>query len=104
MDLGLAGRACVITGGDRRAGEEEIATLPLDLAEHDAGEQMLGAVLEAFDRVDVLVNAAGAAGAGESLEVADSDWRTVVFLCSERASYVAGAIWPVDAATPQVVS
>jgi NAD(P)-dependent dehydrogenase (short-subunit alcohol dehydrogenase family) len=219
MDLGLAGRVCVVTGGcdgvgletarllraeearvllvDRDpgrladaaegldGGEEEVATLPLDLTEHDAGEQMLGAALEEFDRVDVLVNIAEAAREHEGVEVPDGDWRVrhersviaplramkaiapvlaergwgrivnvcstaarrpspsapessvaeaaelalsrlfadryvtegvlvnavcpegeataaqtaraVVFLCSERASYVAGAVWPVDA-------
>ena len=28
---------------------------------------------------------------------------TIVFLCSERASYVAGAAWSVDAGTVQVI-
>ncbi|HVS99107.1 MAG TPA: SDR family NAD(P)-dependent oxidoreductase [Solirubrobacterales bacterium] len=109
MDLGIAGRVCVITGGSRgigleaarmlRAedakvilvardagrladaaegldgGEEEIATLPLDITEPDAGEQMLGAALEAFGGVDVLVNNAGAARYRDLFEVPDSDWR-----------------------------
>lgn len=110
MDLGLAGRVCVVTGGSRgigletarmlRAegakvllvardpgrladaaegldgGEEEIATLPLDITEPDAGEQMLGAALEAFDGIDVLVNNAGTARYRDLFEVPDEDWRT----------------------------
>lgn len=224
MDLGIAGRVCVVTGGSRgigletarllRAedakvllvardaarlaeaaegldgGEEEIATLPLDITEPDAGEQMLGAALTAFDGIDVLVNNAGAARHRDLFEVPDADWRaqyelnvmapmramkaiapvlaergwgrivnvcstaakrpsqsmpeysvakaaelslsrlfadrfvkegvlinaitpaavateeiaaTIVFLCSERASYVAGAAWSVDAGTVQVI-
>jgi 3-oxoacyl-[acyl-carrier protein] reductase len=109
MDLGLAGRVCVITGGSRgiglatarmlRAegakvllvardagrladaaegldgGDEEIATLPLDITIGDAGEQMLGAALEAFGGVDVLVNNAGAAKYRDIFEVPDKDWR-----------------------------
>ncbi|HTR74671.1 MAG TPA: SDR family oxidoreductase [Solirubrobacterales bacterium] len=109
MDLGLAGRVCVITGGSRgigletarllRAedakvllvardagrladaaegldgGDEEIATLPLDITEPDAGEQMLGAALEAFGGVDALVNNAGAARNRDLFEVPDADWR-----------------------------
>jgi 3-oxoacyl-[acyl-carrier protein] reductase len=109
MDLGLAGRVCVITGGSRgiglatarmlRAegakvllvardagrladaaegldgGDEEIATLPLDITIDDAGEQMLGAALEAFGGVDVLVNNAGAAKYRDIFEVPDKDWR-----------------------------
>jgi NAD(P)-dependent dehydrogenase (short-subunit alcohol dehydrogenase family) len=205
MDLGIAGRVCVVTGGSRgigletarllRAedakvllvardaarladaaegldgGDEEIATLPLDITEPDAGDQMLGAALEAFGGIDVLVNNAGAARYRDFLEVPDKDWRaqyelnvmgpmwamkaiapvlaerwlepgglldqhieatgggdreaalaqvsagkpngrpasaeeiaaTIVFLCSERASYVAGAAWSVDAGTVQVI-
>jgi 3-oxoacyl-[acyl-carrier protein] reductase len=109
MDLAIAGRACVVTGGSRgiglatarmlRAegakvllvardagrladaaegldgGDEEVATLPLDITEPDAGEQMLGAALEAFGAVDVLVNNAGAARYRDVLEVPDKDWR-----------------------------
>lgn len=109
MDLGLAGRVCVVTGGSRgigletarmlRAegakvllvardagrladaaegldgGDEEIATLPLDITIVDAGEQMLGAALEAFGGVDVLVNNAGAAKYRDIFEVPDKDWR-----------------------------
>jgi NAD(P)-dependent dehydrogenase (short-subunit alcohol dehydrogenase family) len=109
MDLGIAGRACVVTGGSRgigletarllRAedakvllvardagrlaeaaegldgGDEELAALPLDITEPDAGEQMLGAALEAFGGVDVLVNNAGAARYRDVFEVPDKDWR-----------------------------
>jgi 3-oxoacyl-[acyl-carrier protein] reductase len=109
MDLGLAGRVCVVTGGSRgigletarmlRAedakvllvgrdpgrladaaegldgGDEEVVTLPLDITEPDAGEQMLGAALEAFEGVDVLVNNAGMARYRDLFEVPDADWR-----------------------------
>jgi 3-oxoacyl-[acyl-carrier protein] reductase len=109
MDLGIAGRVCVITGGSRGigletarmlreegakvllvardagrldeaaesldGGEEEIVTLPLDITVEDAGEQMLGAALEAFGAVDVLVNNAGSARYRDIFEVPDKDWR-----------------------------
>ena len=109
MDLGIAGRVCVITGGSRgigletarmlRAegakvllvardagrladaaegldgGDEEVATLPLDITVDDAGEQMLGAALEEFGGVDVLVNNAGVAHYRDVFEVPDADWR-----------------------------
>jgi 3-oxoacyl-[acyl-carrier protein] reductase len=206
MDLGLAGRVCVVGGADdgvglatarllraedakvllvaRDAGrlaeaaegldggEDEIATLPLDPGEPDAGEQMLGAALAEFGAVDVLVNDAGGAPKGDGSDshwragyelsvmarlramraiapaLAERGWgrivnvcapsqsvtaaaelalsrlfadhyakqgvlvnavrpdpestpaeiaRVVVFLCSARASYMAGAVWPVDA-------
>jgi NAD(P)-dependent dehydrogenase (short-subunit alcohol dehydrogenase family) len=109
MDLGLAGRVCVVTGGSRGigletarllrdedarvllvardagrldeaaegldGGDEEIVTLPLDITEPDAGEQMLGAALEAFGGIDVLVNNAGTARNRDIFEVPDKDWR-----------------------------
>jgi 3-oxoacyl-[acyl-carrier protein] reductase len=109
MDLGIAGRVCVVTGGSRgigletarmlRAegakvllvardagrladaaegldgGDEEVATLPLDITVDDAGEQMLGAALAEFGGVDVLVNNAGAAHYRDVFEVPDKDWR-----------------------------
>jgi 3-oxoacyl-[acyl-carrier protein] reductase len=109
MDLGLAGRVCVITGGSRGigletarmlrtegakvllvardagrladaaegldGGDEEVATLPLDVTEPDAGEQMLGAALEEFGGIDVLVNSAGMARYRDLAEVPDQDWR-----------------------------
>jgi 3-oxoacyl-[acyl-carrier protein] reductase len=109
MDLGIAGRACVVTGGSRgigletarqlRAegakvllvardagvlddaaegldgGDQEVVTLPLDITVEDAGEQMLGAALEAFGGVDVLVNNAGAVRHRDVFEVPDKDWR-----------------------------
>jgi 3-oxoacyl-[acyl-carrier protein] reductase len=109
MDLGIAGRACVVTGGSRgigletarllRAedakvllvardaavladaaegldgGDEEVATLPLDITERDAGEQMLGAALEAFGGIDVLVNNAGAVRHRDVFAVPEADWR-----------------------------
>jgi 3-oxoacyl-[acyl-carrier protein] reductase len=56
-------------------GDEEIATLPLDITVDDAGEQMLGAALEAFGGVDALVNNAGTARHRDVFEVPDKDWR-----------------------------
>jgi 3-oxoacyl-[acyl-carrier protein] reductase len=108
MDLGIAGRVCVVTGGSSgigletarmlRAegakvllvardagrlddaaegldgGDEEVVTLPLDVTVDDAGEQMLGAALEAFSGIDILVNNAGAVRHRDVFEVPDKDW------------------------------
>jgi 3-oxoacyl-[acyl-carrier protein] reductase len=109
MDLGIAGRVCVVTGGSRgigletarmlRAegakvllvardgarladaaegldgGDEEIATLPLDITVDDSGEQLLAAAIDAFGGIDVLVNNAGTARYRDIFEVPDKDWR-----------------------------
>jgi NAD(P)-dependent dehydrogenase (short-subunit alcohol dehydrogenase family) len=109
MDLGIAGRVAVVTGGSRGigletarmlreedarvllvardagrladaaegldGGDEEVATLPLDITVEDSGEQMLGAALEALGSVDILVNNAGSARYRDIFEVPDKDWR-----------------------------
>jgi len=113
MDLGLAGRACVITGAGRGIGREtarllcaegakvllvargegrlneaaeeataagseaggEAAALVLDVTDEDAGERMLTAAGEHFGGIDVLVNNAGAARWRDLDEVPDEDWR-----------------------------
>lgn len=128
MDLGIAGRVAVITGGSRgigletarmlRAegakvllvgrdagrladaaegldgGDEEIATLPLDITVDDSGEQMLGAALEAFGGVDILVNNAGVARYRDIFEVPDKDWR------GQYELNVMAPLWAMKAIAP----
>jgi NAD(P)-dependent dehydrogenase (short-subunit alcohol dehydrogenase family) len=63
--LRAEGAKVLLVGGDAArladaaegldGGDEEIATLPLDPTEPDAGEQILGAALEEFDGIDALV-------------------------------------------------
>jgi 3-oxoacyl-[acyl-carrier protein] reductase len=104
MDLGLAGRACVVTGassgigfevarqlraegagvllvarGEERLGEAARRIdgdhLALDITDPDAGERMLGAARERLGGVDVLVNNAGTARWRDLFDVPDEDWR-----------------------------
>jgi 3-oxoacyl-[acyl-carrier protein] reductase len=114
MDLGLAGRSCVVTGASRGIGREtarqlcaegadvlllardegrlaeaveeaaaatggsggSAAALALDVTDPDAGERMLAAATERFGRLDALVNNAGAAAWRHLEDVPDEDWYT----------------------------
>jgi 3-oxoacyl-[acyl-carrier protein] reductase len=105
MDLGLAGRACVISGGSRgiglatarrlRAegaellllgrGEQALRAaaaacgdahwLVLDVTAPDAGERAVAACRERFGRVDVLVNNAGMSTVRALEELDDAEWQ-----------------------------
>jgi 3-oxoacyl-[acyl-carrier protein] reductase len=106
MDLGLKDRACVVTGASRgiglatartlagegasvlwvgrnadalaqAAGESAAnATLALDVTDPDAGQRLLDACLDAFGRIDVLVNNAGTSAVRPLEELTDQDWQT----------------------------
>jgi 3-oxoacyl-[acyl-carrier protein] reductase len=105
MDLGLTGRACIVSGGSRgiglatarrlRAegaellllgrGEEALRAaaescgqarwLALDLTRPDAGERAVAACSEHFGRVDVLVNNAGMSSVRAIEDLDDAEWR-----------------------------
>jgi NAD(P)-dependent dehydrogenase (short-subunit alcohol dehydrogenase family) len=60
------------------------------------------AELSASSRDEVLEAAAAGRPIGRMAEVAEIA-AAIVFLCSERASYVAGAAWSVDGGTVQVI-
>ena len=111
MDLGLAGRACAVTGASRgigratarhlvaegasvllvargagglaEAAEEcrgqavggaELAVLPLDVTDPDAGERIVIEATERFGKLDVLVNNAGTARWRNLEDVPEADW------------------------------
>ncbi len=105
MDLGLRDRACVITGASRGIGratalalgaegaslllvgrtEEGLAEtarqcdraeiLALDVTAPDAGERVLAACLGHYDRIDALVNNAGASAVRPLEELTDAEWQ-----------------------------
>ncbi|MBV9214476.1 MAG: SDR family oxidoreductase [Actinobacteria bacterium] len=105
MELGLRGRACIVTGASRGigaaaaralsaegasvllvardasrleavAGEcERAATIALDVTRADSGERAMAACRERFGSVDVLVNNAGAMRVRPLQELTDADWR-----------------------------
>lgn len=106
MDLGLAGKVCVVTGGSRGIGLEtarllcaegasvllvarseerlaaaarlcgQAAALACDVTADDAGGRMLAAARESLGEPDVLVNNAGTARWRDLEDVPDEDWRT----------------------------
>lgn len=104
MDLGLSGRACVVTGASSgiglalsrmlreegaevlmvARGEERVTAearaiggeaLAADVADPAAGDQIVGACLEAFGSIDVLVNNAGTSFAKAPDALTDADWQ-----------------------------
>jgi 3-oxoacyl-[acyl-carrier protein] reductase len=95
MDLGLDGKACIVTGASRGIGAATVRmladegarvlrvsrsasgedALALDVTEPDAGERAVGACLERFGAVDALVNNAGTSYFRSLDELSDADWQ-----------------------------
>jgi 3-oxoacyl-[acyl-carrier protein] reductase len=67
--LERAAQACRDAGGGARA-------LVLDVVAADAGERVLAGCLDAFGRVDVLVNNAGTSSLRGTHELTDAEWQT----------------------------
>ena len=53
----------------------EVGCLAVDITTADAGDEIVAAALEQFGRVDIAVNAAGAARGGDFLTIEDQVWR-----------------------------
>jgi 3-oxoacyl-[acyl-carrier protein] reductase len=96
MDLGLDGRACVVTGASRgiglatarllssegarvlgvaRGDVEGVESLSLDVTEPDAGERIVEECERRFGSIDVLVNNAGTSKVRGLDELTEDDWR-----------------------------
>lgn len=110
MDLGVTGRATIVTGGSRgiglataqrllaegadvllvardaarlagaaqelsATGSGRVVTHAADVTDGRAGQEIVAACLEAFGRVDVLVNNAGTSYVRPLEELTDDDWR-----------------------------
>jgi 3-oxoacyl-[acyl-carrier protein] reductase len=94
MDLGLQGRACVVTGATRGIGAAVVAGLEaegarvlgvarsagpnglaLDVTAPDAGERVLAAARERIGGLDVLVNNAGTSKLRGLADLSDADWQ-----------------------------
>lgn len=91
MDLGLRGRACVVTGASRGIGlatarllEAEGASVlgvarsaefSVDVTEPDAAERVVGECVARFGSIDVLVNNAGTSRVRSLEELTDAEWQ-----------------------------
>ena len=92
MDLGLDGKACIVTGASRGIGAATArmladegarvlgvarseADLELDVTDPDAGERAVAECVDRFGAVDALVNNAGTSFARPLDELTDDDWQ-----------------------------
>jgi NAD(P)-dependent dehydrogenase (short-subunit alcohol dehydrogenase family) len=86
MDLGLAGKVALVTGASRGMGRATDRSLELLRKQAAEPGRPLDELLAESGRGIPLGRL------GEPEEIAD----VIVFLCSPRASYVTGALLPVD--------
>jgi NAD(P)-dependent dehydrogenase (short-subunit alcohol dehydrogenase family) len=90
LALGLAqGGADVVSSARRAELVNELASeiealghrslrVPCDVADRDSLEQLLKACVDAFGKVDILVNAAGITKRAPTLDYAESDWNRIL--------------------------
>jgi 3-oxoacyl-[acyl-carrier protein] reductase len=70
-----AGVLGVARGIGNEGGDGGLVPLALDVTAVDAGERVLAACLEAFGRVDVLVNCAGTSAVRSLAELTEEEWQ-----------------------------
>ena len=110
MDLGLSGKACIVTGATsgigaaatrmlRAEGADVLAVarssgdFQADVTDPDAAERIVAACESSFGGVDVLVNGAGTSSVASLDELTDEDWQAqweLNVMASLRLMRVAG--------------
>jgi NAD(P)-dependent dehydrogenase (short-subunit alcohol dehydrogenase family) len=102
--LGEAGASLAIAGRDPEslvgAREElrqvapRVETFPTDVAHVDQIRRMAESTLEAFGRIDILVNVAGMNRRGPSIEVTEDDWDTIQAVNLKSVFFACQAVAP----------
>ncbi len=133
MDLGLAGRCFVVSGGSRGLGRAtaeallaegadvvigarstptslgatHVHTVHCDLADPDAARRLVDAAMEHHGRVDGALISVGGPPIGSAMGLSDDDWRSsfeTVFLGSVRLARTVAAVLPDSGAICFVLS
>jgi 3-oxoacyl-[acyl-carrier protein] reductase len=77
-----------------QAGGGSAAAIPLDLRQPDAPARLVDFALKTYDRVDIVVNNAGATKRGEFEKLTDEDWADGFALKFFGAVRLTRAAWP----------
>jgi 3-oxoacyl-[acyl-carrier protein] reductase len=75
--LVAAAHACRAAAAPAGPGQGRAETLALDVTDADAGERLVAACLERFDRLDVLVNNAGMTFVRSLPQLTDAEWQAL---------------------------
>ena len=86
--LARAGSQVVVAGRSQQRGEQTVDSIrrdggqasfePVDVTSRESVQSLLDTTLQRHDRVDMLINCAGANSASPYLEVEDADWQRVM--------------------------
>jgi 3-oxoacyl-[acyl-carrier protein] reductase len=81
------------TAGELSAKGAEVLAVPADATDAEALERFVGATVERFGRVDILVNNVGGGGQDQFMDTTDADWQAALDL----------TLWPSIRASRLVV-
>ena len=101
VELAGAGYRVVLAGRDRESLEETLhaiggrgLAMPTDVTRPAEVGRLIAAALDAFGRVDALVNNAGLAPVRSVKEMTPEEWRAVIDTNLSAAFYATRAAWP----------
>lgn len=106
VGLAGAGYRVVLAGRDREALDETLylaggtagsragLAVPTDVTRPDEVDRLIAAALDAFGRVDAVVNNAGLAPVHAIRDTTDEQWRAVIDTNLSAAFYTTRAAWP----------